>query len=152
MTKKKKIKKQKLSEKLRKNKYPFVVEADPLTGGPPLVITHTHGLNEIGWPEFIFDPLAFGPDGNADKINAAYSFFKKPKNKKKLESILNGETIEIPIKTLIPKWRNAPLYTLCFRRVSNDFEAVKQAYDTDGSGVDPKLVVVQIYVKGDDYG
>jgi len=135
----------------KKKKYPYKVYADRLTGGPPYIPTCTHGLNKIGWPEFFIDPLAFGPQGNAGNINAAYDYFKKPKNKKKLKAILNGETIEIPIKTLLPKWKNAPLYTLCSRKVSNDFEAVKQAFDFDGSGVDPDLVAVQIYVKGDDY-
>jgi len=135
---------------MKKKKYPFIIHADPLTGDSPYP-THSHGLHDIGWPEFFIDPLAFGPNGNAGKINTAYDYFKKVKNKKKLEAILNGETIEIPIKTLIPKWKNAPLYTLCFRKVSNDFEAIKLAYDTDGTGIDPGMRFIQIWVKGDDF-
>ena len=127
-----------------------MIHADPLTGDSPCP-THTHGLHDIGWPEFFIDPLAFGPHGNGDKINVAYYYFKKPKNKEKLEAILNGETIEIPIKTLIPKWRNAPLYTLCFRLAPHDFEGLKSAYDDVGSGLDPDMKLIQIWVKGDDF-
>jgi len=52
--------------------YPYIIHADPLWDSEPLYPTHTHGLTEIGMPEFIMDPLAFGGDGNAGRIN--YSF------------------------------------------------------------------------------
>ncbi|MFH2060467.1 MAG: hypothetical protein ABIJ59_16410 [Pseudomonadota bacterium] len=136
--------------KLKFGKYPFFIHANPLlekTAFP----THSHGLNEKGWPEFIIDPLAFGPEGNGSRINAAYDYFKKSRRRKLLHRILQGHTVKIPINKLHKHWDTPPYYTLCFRLVPNTFEAVKLAYDPNGVGVDPDLVVVQIYVKGDDY-
>jgi len=99
----------------------------------------------------MIDPLAFGPKGNGSRINAAYDYFKKSRRKKILNRILKGLTFEVPINKLHKKWDGTPNYTICFRLVPNTFEAVKQAYDSNNEGVDPDLVVVQIYVKGDDY-
>ena len=53
--------------------YPFTIEADPLLEDTAFP-THTHGLTEVGMPEFIMDPLSFGGEGN-----------------------------EVPVRTLIPK-------------------------------------------------
>ena len=90
--------------------------------------------------------MAFGPEGNADKINRSYSYFKR--NKKGLELILNGQTVKLPIKRICPKWKNAPNYKLCFREVTANFQAVKEAYP---SGVDPETRFLQIYVDGDGF-
>ena len=136
--------------KLKYGKYPFIVHIDPLQEGTAYP-THSYGLNDKGWPEFMIDPLAFGPEGNGSHINAAYDYFKKSRRKKILHKILKGVTVEVPINKLHKKWDEPPYYTICFRLVPNTFEAVKQAYDPNNEGVDPDLVVVQIYVKGDDY-
>ena len=61
-------------EKQKYCKYPYIVHADSLqedTAYP----THTHGLTEIGWPEFFMDPLAFGGEGNCSLIDASYKYF-----------------------------------------------------------------------------
>lgn len=136
--------------KLKFGKYPFIIHANPLLESTAFP-THSHGLNDIGQPEFMIDPLAFGPEGNGDLINASYDYFKKPRRKKILHSIIKGKTIEIPINKIDKKWEGAPNYTLCFRLVSNTFEGVKLAYEPEGPEVWPDLVVVQIYVKGDDF-
>jgi len=142
-------------DKIRKRKkgsksseYPFIIHADPLIEDS-IYPTHTHGLHDIGWPEFFIDPLAFGPDGNGDRINSAYHYFNQSKSQ--LEDVLKGNIIEIPINILNPKWGNAPLYSMCFRIVSHNFDGLKLAYDIDGSGIDPDMKFVQIWVKGDDY-
>lgn len=121
--------------------YHFVVDTYP---------THSHGLNDKGWPEFMIDPACYGLDGNNSLIHAAYDYFKRPRKKKFLNRILNGKTIEIPIDKLWKRW-NGTSYPICFRLVPNTFEAVKLAYGPGGMDVDPDLVVVQIYVKGDDF-
>jgi hypothetical protein len=125
---------------------PFAIHAAPLSDEGGQYPTHTHGLADIGIPEFIMDPLAFGPEGNADKINRSYRYFKR--NKKGLQLILGGQTVKLPIKRICPKWNNAPNYRLCFRKVTPEFEAVKLAYPHD---IDPGTQFVQIYVDGDDY-
>ena len=130
-------------------KHPFLIHANPLVERTAFP-THTHGLNDKGWPEFMIDPACYGPDGNGSRINEAYDYFKRPRRKKILNQILKGETIEIPINKLCKGWEGAS-YPICFRLVPNTFEAVKLAYGTDDGDVDPDLVVVQIYVKGDDF-
>ena len=135
--------------KLKFGKYPFLIHANPLLEDTAFP-THTHGLNDKGWPEFMIDPVCYGPDGNGSRINEAYDYFKRPRRKKLLNHIMKGETIEIPIDKLCKGWDGAS-YSICFRLVPNTFEAVKQAYDPNSEGVDPNLVVVQIYVKGDDF-
>jgi hypothetical protein len=124
---------------------PFTIEADPLledTAYP----THTHGLTEIGMPEFIMDPTAFGGKGNAGLINAAYHYFKN--NMNDLQAVLNGKILKYSINTIAIGWRNAPIYTICFRRVPNTFEAVKEAYPI---GLKPDMRFIQIWIDGDDY-
>jgi len=126
---------------------PFTIHTAPISDKENgLYPTHTHGLTDIGMPEFIMDPLAFGPEGNADKINSAYRYFKR--NKKGLEIVLSGKSVKLPIKVVIPKWKNAPDYKLCFREVTADFQAVKEAYLND---IDPGTRFVQIYVDGDNF-
>lgn len=60
-----------------KSEYPFIVHACEEI---PAFPTHTHGLTEIGWPEFIMDPFAFGPSGNGMRINRAYEYFRRAEN------------------------------------------------------------------------
>jgi hypothetical protein len=141
---------QKNDFKVKTGKYPFIIHADPLQENKTYP-THTHGLNKKLWPEFMIDPLAFGPYGNADRINEAYDFFKKPRRRLILNRIICGEVIEVPIEKLCKHWGGPPFYTMCFRLVPNTFEAIKLAYGPGGMEVDPDLVVVQIYVKGDDF-
>ena len=65
--------------KKKDRKYPFMIEADSLRGITAFP-SHTHGLADVGLPEFIMDPYAFGGHGNATRINSAYDFFKKQEN------------------------------------------------------------------------
>ena len=150
MTKKKKIKGPRLSEKLKRNKLPYIIHGSPLNDPSPYP-THTHGLHKIGWPEFIFDPLAFGAEQNSARINAAYMYFKKPKNRKKLQAILDGKTVELTFKEMQPKAKGEEPYVYCFREVSPEFEAVKMAYGSDVKEIEPGMRFIQIWVKGDDY-
>ena len=131
--------------------YPYIIHADPLWDSEPLYPTHTHGLTEIGMPEFIIDPLAFGGEGNGKRINSAYRFFKKQKNAVKLKAILNGKTIKLTGKQLDPKYMKNDPYVYCFREVSPEFEAVKLAYGSDVATEYPGIKFIQIYVEGDDY-
>jgi hypothetical protein len=126
---------------------PFIIHAAPISDRRDyLYPTHTHGLADIGLPEFIMDPLAFGPEGNANKINNAYLYFKR--NKKGLEIVLSGKTVTLPIKVVVPKWKYLPNYKLSFREVTSDFQAVKEAYPRD---IDQGTRFIQIYVDGDDF-
>lgn len=137
--------------KYKHNKSPYVIHG---CKDMPAFPTHTHGLADIGMPEFIFDPLAFGPIGNADRINAAYDYFLKPRNTRKLGAIKNGKTLKLTLHEMHPKKckKGAEPYVYCLRRVYPDFEAVKQAYCIEKPGdVDPNTWFVQIYVEGDNY-
>jgi hypothetical protein len=131
--------------------YPYIIHADPPWDDDPLYPTHTHGLNEIGMPEFIIDPLAFGGEGNGKRINSAYRFFKKQKNSVKLKAILNGKTIKLTGKQLDPKYMRDDPYVYCFREVTANFEAVKLAYGSGVTQAMPGIRFIQIYVEGDDY-
>ena len=128
--------------------WPYVIHACPPTKGA--YPTHTHGLTEIGLPEFIVDPFAFGPEGNAGLINDAYTYLSMPQNAETLNSIMAGETVTINSKTLDPS--DDGIHNFCFRRVGINFEAVKQAYDgMDLEKIEDVISFIQIYVEGDDY-
>ena len=71
-------KKKKKTSRIKIGRYPFIIEADPLLESTSYP-THTHGLYNIGFPEFFMDPLSFGGEGNGQRINSAYKFFKKQK-------------------------------------------------------------------------
>ena len=125
--------------------YPFIIHADPLKENTAYP-NHSHGLHDIGFPEFFIDPRAFGGEGNGRLINNAYLYFKK--NRMDLQSVLNGKTLKFPINKISPKWKNAPIYTICFRTVPNTFEAVRLAYPFE---IKPGMQFIQIYIDGDDY-
>jgi hypothetical protein len=144
------MKKRKKNRKIKVSKEPFIIHADPLkerTAFP----THTHGLTNVGMPEFVMDPIAFGPYGNGNRINAAYKFFKKPKNADKLAAILNGETVKLTGKELSSKHMKDDPCIYCFREVTFEFEAVKQAYVIPGTVMEPGMRFIQIWVEGDDF-
>jgi hypothetical protein len=130
--------------------YPYIIHADPLWDSEPLYPTHTHGLTEIGMPEFIMDPLAFGGDGNAGRINYSFDFFMNPQNNHQLQDILNGKIIKLPAAVLNPNAKSES-YTYCYREVLPQFEAVKSAYGAGVAFVIPKMRFIQIWVDGDDY-
>ena len=129
-------------------KLPYVVHA---CVDLPAFPTHTHGLTEIGMPEFIMDPLTFGPIGNMHIINAAYEFLKERKNARYLKAIFNGKTIKLTATELRPKHFMDDPYTYCFREVHPQFEAVKQAYLIPDKGLEPGMRFIQIWVDGDDF-
>jgi hypothetical protein len=127
----------------RTKELPFIIHADPLleeTAYP----THTHGLCNLGWPEFLIDPLSFGGEGNASRINNSYLYFQKHMNE--LQAILSGQIIKIPVNVIEPKWQNAPIYSLCYREAAATFEGVKIAYL---NSIEPGMRFVQIWVDGD---
>jgi hypothetical protein len=127
---------------------PFTIHAAPISDRRDyLYPTHTHGLADADMPEFIMDPLAFGPEGNGNMIDKAYRYFKR--NKKGLQIVLSGKTVKLPVKRILPKWKNAPNYRICFRTVTDTFEAVKQAYDVNDITEDMRFV--QIYIDGDGF-
>lgn len=131
------------------NNYPYIIHACPATAGA--FPTHTHGLTAIGLPEFIIDPLAFGPEGNAGVINDAYHYLTHPQRTELIPLILAGNTITVQVQGLNPLCYVGCAFHICFRAVSHEFEAVKQAY----AGVDLEELAamnfIQIYVKGDDF-
>ena len=96
------------------------------------------------------DPLAFGGDGNAGRINYSFDFFMNPQNNHQLQDILNGKIIKLPAAVLNPKAKSEP-YTYCYREVLPQFEAVKSAYGAGVAFVIPKMRFIQIWVDGDDY-
>ena len=131
-----------------KSKYPFIVHG--CKDIPPFP-THTHGLTEIGWPEFIMDPLAFGPEGNGMRIVRAYEYFKRPVNIHILNSILQGKTVKVSGKDLGLKEDPRYLHVYCFREAPASFEAVNQAYCVKETGIDVSgMRFIQIYVEGDE--
>jgi hypothetical protein len=136
----------------KKGKYPFTIDACPSSHKSQFP-THTHGLAKLGMPEFMMDPFAFGPYGNAARINATYDYFSKAENVDKLAAILNGETVKLTIKDLKPDSTGDEPYTYCFRAVSADFEGVKLAYPNGNNLVDniANAHIIQIYVEGDTY-
>jgi hypothetical protein len=126
--------------------YGFVIDG---AIAKPLFPTHTHGLTEMGMPEFLIDPLAFGAEGNAKRIIDAYRYFSKAKNADRLEDIRCGLTVRLTANDLVPEFTGEHPYVYCFRKVSPDFEGVKLAYYLDDT--DSQMWFIQIYVEGDDY-
>ena len=137
------------SYKPKKGIYPYIIEASPPWDKEPPYPTHTHGLYDIGMPEFLMDPLAFGGVGNGQRINSAYNFFKLQKNAGKLNAILNGKTIKLTGPQLDPKYMKKDPYVYCFREVTAEFEAVKLAYGSGVAQAMPNIRFIQIYVDGD---
>ena len=118
----------------------------------PAFPTHSHGMTELGMPEFLIDHLAFGASGNGGRINASYDYFIKPENAGKLDAIKNGQTIKLTDKDLKPSCEKSDPHVYCYRRVYPDFQMVKEAYDLDDPNqVSPNTWFVQVYVEGDDY-
>jgi len=130
--------------------YPFIIHASPPWDEDPPYPTHTHGLTEIGMPEFIIDPLAFGGEGNAGRINYSFDFFMNPQNNQQLQDILNGKIIKLPAAVLNPNAKSES-YTYCYREVLPQFEAVILAYGYGVSYVIPRMRFIQIWVDGDEY-
>jgi hypothetical protein len=136
-------------KKTQKNKFPYIIHACP---EPPGFPTHTHGLTKVGMPEFLIDPLAFGPKENAGLINRAYEYFIKPQNANTLQAIWGGKTLKLTRKDLCPKSDTSDPLIYCFREVPPTFEAVNQAYLIKECGTDVSgMRFVQVYVDGDDF-
>jgi hypothetical protein len=128
---------------------PFIIH---VADRQPLFPTHTHGMKELGMPEFIMDPLSFGSYGTADRIYTSYKYFERLENQGKLDAIKNGDTLKLTARDLITHKQINDSYVYCYRRVNPEFEAIKLAYiDCDLEAIDPGMWFVQIYVEGDDY-
>lgn len=134
----------------KNGKYPFFIHCCPHTGPDFPYPTHTHGLSEIGMPEFLFDPLAFGADGNAGRINKAFEFFIRPENDRLFQSILSGQIVMLSSGELHPPAASEP-YVYCFREVTPGFQAVIEAYGSKIGELAPPMRFIQIWVDGDDY-
>jgi hypothetical protein len=130
--------------------YPFFIHGDPFQQQNTYP-THTHGLTEVGWPEFFIDPLAFGWIGNARLIHAVYRFLRRPGNGSKLDAVLKGEIVEITDEDLYPGCASDTAYTYCLREANRSFEGVKLAYPNQAEHENIPMQVVQIWVKGDDF-
>ena len=109
---------------------------------------HTHGLSEIGMPEFIVDVRTFRDVGEWCLINGAYAFFIDPQNHEKLEFILNGQTVKVLRKELMPDSQTDGSKVYCFREAPPTHWAVKRTYKDEG--IEPGMRFVQIYTEGDD--
>ena len=142
----KKNKQKKKSSKAINNKYPFIVHLCPTSPAYP---AHTHGLKEIGMPEFIMDPMAFSPKGNGAVICRVYDYVTKKKNVGDLDMVKIGQTIKLSTNDIYPEVKEDTNYVYCLRRVFANFQAVKEAY-VEG-GVKPGMWFVQIYIEGDDF-
>jgi len=146
-----KIKEPKMTKEL-----PFIIHA---SADMPAFPTHTHGLTELGIPEFLIDHLCIGAKGNGACINLSYKYFIKPENADKLDAIKNGQVIRLTFTDLKPEAKTKDLLdpdrVYCYHRVYPEFEMVKQAYNIDDqnnqSDADPTAWFVQIYVEGDDF-
>ncbi len=143
-------KKKKRTSRIKIGRYPFIIHADPLKESTSFP-THTHGLYDKGFPEFFIDPIAFGGAGNGGRINCSYDYFKTPKNRAKLKSILNGNTLKLTGPQLCRQHLKNDPYTYCFREVSHEFEAIKLTYGSGVTDAYPGIKFIQIYVEGDDY-
>lgn len=127
---------------------PFIIH---VSVDMPAFPTHTHGLTELGMPEFLIDHLCMGINGNSGFINVSYKYFSKPENAGKLADIKSGKTVKLTPEDFKPDIKPSKL-VYCYRRVYPDFEMVKQAYlFEDQDDVDPKMWFIQIYVEGDDF-
>lgn len=136
---------------LTQGKYPYIIEACPLWDTEPPFPTHTHGLYDLGLPEFFMDPLAFGGEGNAQRINSAYNYLIDPKNSQSLAAILNGQIVKLTGPQLDPKYMMDDPYVYCLRKVPPSFEAVRQTYGSEVAYLVPPMQFIQIWVEGDNF-
>jgi len=140
-----------------KVKKPEIVKEQPFIihgcTGMPTFPTHSHGMTDLGMPEFLINHWAFGMRQNGGIIGASYRYFIKPENALKLDAIKNGETAKLTIVDLKPDAvEEQEDLVFCYRRVYPEFEMVKQAYCIDDPReIDSKTWFVQIYVEGDDF-
>lgn len=131
--------------------YPYMIHACPLSDKDFPYPTHTHGLYDLGLPEFIMDPLAFGGRGNGQRINSAYRYFMNPQNVGQLDTVLNGQVIKLTGPQLDPRYMQDDTYVYGLRKVTAEFEAVKLAYDSSYLYLVPVMRFIQIWVDGDDF-
>ena len=136
---------------LTKGTYPYTIHAWPTWSTELPFPTHTHGLYDLGLPEFIMDPLAFGGIGNGQRINSAFDHLIDPQNFAHLEDILNGQTIKLTGPQLDPRYMMDDPYAYGLREVPSSFEAVRQAYGSDIAYFIPPMRFIQIWVDGDDF-
>ncbi|RJR43996.1 MAG: hypothetical protein C4576_13830 [Desulfobacteraceae bacterium] len=116
--------------------------------------THTHGLFQKDWPEFFIDPLAFGTEGNAQRIVAIHEFLSKPENRHLLDSVLQGNVVKVTDGDIFPGKTIDEPNTYCLREVPRSFQGAKMVYPAYQDETYPegtKLRIVQIWVEGDDY-
>jgi len=138
----------------KESKYPFIIHGCATPDEPcatcgeihsEIYPTHTHGLEDIGWPEFLINGRCFGPRGNARTINESYDYFSA--HPEKLESVLNGEIVKLSEEDLAGNETEEKL-RCCYRLVEPKFAAVKLAYPGMPAGNRP---FIQIWVEGDDF-
>ena len=81
-------------------------------------------------------------------IDGAYHFFIDPNNQEKLESVLNGQTIRVARKDLMPDSKLNGSKVYCFRELPLTLQAIKRVYKHEG--IIPGMRFVQIYPEGGD--
>jgi hypothetical protein len=145
--KRKKIKSKKIKRSVTfKSGHGFIIHG---AVAKPLYPTHTHHLTEMGMPEMIFDPLAFGAEGNARRMIDAYRYLAKEENADKLDDLKHNFEIKLVEKDLYPEFTGEHVYTYGLRKVSPILKGVRLAYFPDE--IAPDMWFVQMYVEGDDY-
>ena len=109
---------------------------------------HTHGLTDLGMPEFIGDIFSFGSCGMSSRLHAVYEYFSRPENTKKLGEILTGKKIILTGKELQPDLDYDYEIVYSFEEISTDCKAVKQAYLSKALQLEPEMRFIKISVVG----
>jgi hypothetical protein len=113
----------------------------------PLRPTHTHGLTEVGLPEFIMANEPIGADGITSMMNLTYDDFISQESDGKLDRIRNGERLQCKMGHTNPDGQDV-IFILCFCRIDPESEIVKRAYEIeDPKDLDPKMWIIKIYVE-----
>jgi len=113
---------------------------------------HTHGLAEMGLPEFLIDPFSTPYKRKLAVIESSIKYFCKKENESRLNDILNNQTVKVKEIDLLPEPDRKNPYVFCYRRVHPSFEMVKQAYDiASEEDVNLEMTFVQIYVEGREW-
>jgi hypothetical protein len=80
-----------------------------------------------------------------------FDYFMNPSNADQLDAVLSGQTIKLTGPQLNPRCMPDHPYMYCFREVTAEFEAVKDAYGNGVAYLIPPMRFIQIWVDGDDY-
>ena len=124
---------------------PYTVHVSPIFDEQQFP-THTHGLTDLGMPEFIGDIFSFGSCGMSSRLHAAYEYFSRPENTKKLGTILTGKKIILTGKELQPDLDYDYEIVYGFEEIPVESEAVKQAYLSKALQLESEMRFIKISV------